>query len=251
MQRTYPPGDSSAARAAMRYVRRVPTILEPAPTFRVSAVLPGGEVRELALEDFAGRWLVIAFYPRDFSTLCPVEVLELSKRAAELADLRAAVVAVSVDGVDTHRRWIAEVLGPIAVPLAADPSREMSRVYGALLEREGFAAGDLRDRSGGCAAPCVVRRSRGGEVDLRDPARDRGAASSARRWAGSGPARMSSPRRARRVAPPPPRSRRESPPALRRAYRPSRAAGGTPSAFAIFSIVSSGGDRCPRSSIET
>jgi len=124
----------------MRYVRRVPTILEPAPTFRVSAVLPGGEVRELALEDFAGRWLVIAFYPRDFSTLCPVEVLELSKRAAELADLRAAVVAVSVDGVDTHRRWIAEVLGPIAVPLAADPSREMSRVYGALLEREGFAA---------------------------------------------------------------------------------------------------------------
>lgn len=121
-------------------MRDVAALLVPAHAFRVPAVLPGGGVRELALADFAGRWLVLAFYPRDFSDICPTEVRELSKRAPEFAELGADVVAVSVDDVETHRRWIAEKLGPIAVPLAADPGREMSRAYGALLEREGFAA---------------------------------------------------------------------------------------------------------------
>jgi alkyl hydroperoxide reductase subunit AhpC len=67
-------------------------------------------------------------------------VRELSKRAPELAALGAAVVAVSVDGVETHRRWIAEQLGPLAVPLAADPEAENARAWGVLLEDEGVAA---------------------------------------------------------------------------------------------------------------
>lgn len=117
----------------------MPSILHPAPPFRARAVMPGGEVREVALADYAGRWLVLAFYPRDFTTICPVEVLELSKRAPELAALGAAVLAVSVDDVDTHRRWIAEKLGPLAIPLVADPGRELSRAYRALLERDGVA----------------------------------------------------------------------------------------------------------------
>ncbi len=116
------------------------TLLEPAPAFRARAVMPGGEVRDLALDQFGGRWLVLAFYPRDFTRVCPTEIRELSKRAREFAELGASVVAVSVDDLDTHRRWIAEVLGPIAVPLAADPSKENARAWGALLEREGVAA---------------------------------------------------------------------------------------------------------------
>jgi peroxiredoxin 2/4 len=115
-------------------------ILERAPAFRARALMPDGSIRELAPSDFAGSWLVLAFYARDFTAVCPVEVLELSKRAPELAAAGASVVALSVDDVDTHRRWIEEKLGPIAVPLASDPTREVSRAYGALLEREGYAA---------------------------------------------------------------------------------------------------------------
>jgi peroxiredoxin (alkyl hydroperoxide reductase subunit C) len=118
----------------------VARILEPAPAFRARAVMPGGAERELSLADYRGRWLVLAFYPRDFTRVCPTEVLELSKRARELEELGAAVVAASVDDVDTHRRWIAEKLGPIAIPLAADPARENARAWGALLERDGIAA---------------------------------------------------------------------------------------------------------------
>jgi alkyl hydroperoxide reductase subunit AhpC len=115
-------------------------LLEPAPTFQARAVMPDGAARELALGDFRGRWLVLAFYPRDFTRVCPTEIRELSKRTREFADLGASVVAVSVDDLDTHRRWIAEVLGPTAVPLAADPSKENARRWGALLEKEGVAA---------------------------------------------------------------------------------------------------------------
>ncbi len=115
-------------------------LLDRAPAFKARAVMPDGAVRELGSDDFRGRWLVLAFYPRDFTRVCPTEIRELSKRAREFAELGAAVVAVSVDDVETHRRWIAEVLGPIAVPLAADPARENARAWGALLEREGVAA---------------------------------------------------------------------------------------------------------------
>lgn len=115
-------------------------IREPAPPFRARAVTPGGEEQELSLADHAGRWVILAFYPRDFTRVCPTEVLELSKRAREFAELGAAVIAVSVDDVATHRRWIAEKLGPIAIPLAADPERENARAWGALLPAEGVAA---------------------------------------------------------------------------------------------------------------
>ncbi len=115
-------------------------LLDRAPAFKAPAVMPDRGVRDLTSDDFRGRWLVLVFYPRDFTRVCPTEIRELSKRAREFADLGAAVVAVSVDDLETHRRWIAEVLGPIAVPLAADPSRENARAWGALLDREGVAA---------------------------------------------------------------------------------------------------------------
>ena len=118
------------------------SILDPAPDFRATAAVgpADGDVREVALGDYSGGWLVLLFYPRDFTPVCPTEVLELSRRARELSELGAAILAVSVDEVATHQRWIREVLGPIAFPLAADPTREVSRAYGALLERAGVAA---------------------------------------------------------------------------------------------------------------
>jgi peroxiredoxin (alkyl hydroperoxide reductase subunit C) len=118
----------------------VPNVLEPAPPLRVRAVMPSGDVRELGLGDLDGRWAVVAFYPRDFTSVCPTEIRELSKRAGELRALGAEVLAISVDGVDTHRRWIAEVLGPLAIPLGSDPAGENARRWGAFLEREGVAS---------------------------------------------------------------------------------------------------------------
>ena len=117
-------------------------ILEAAPDFKARAATGplAADVRDVSLAAYAGRWLVLFFYPRDFTTVCPTEVVEFSKRAREFAALRADLLGASVDDVETHRRWIAEKLGPIAFPLLADPAKEVARAYGALVEREGVAA---------------------------------------------------------------------------------------------------------------
>jgi peroxiredoxin 2/4 len=116
-------------------------ILDPAPDFKAPAATGPGpaDVREVSLGDYAGRWLVLFFYPRDFTSVCPTEVLEFSKRASEFEGLEAALLGASVDDVETHRRWIAEAIGRIAYPLLADPTRAVCRAWGALLEREGVA----------------------------------------------------------------------------------------------------------------
>jgi alkyl hydroperoxide reductase subunit AhpC len=118
---------------------RAASILDPAPDFKARAADAAGE-RDVSLAAYAGRWLVLFFYPQDFTKVCPTEVLEFSKRAGEFRTLGAEILGVSADDVATHRRWIAEVLGPIAYPLASDPGGEIARRYGAWLPRDGVAA---------------------------------------------------------------------------------------------------------------
>jgi alkyl hydroperoxide reductase subunit AhpC len=115
-------------------------LLQRAPDFKARAVEGRGEEREVSLAALAGRWVVLVFYPRDFTVVCPTEIRELSKRIREFRDLGAEVVALSVDGVERHREWITAQLGEVPFPLAADPTREIARAYGALLEAEGVAA---------------------------------------------------------------------------------------------------------------
>jgi peroxiredoxin 2/4 len=115
-------------------------LLEPAPDFTAPAVAGAGQPVEVRLQALRGRWVVLLFYPRDFTPVCPTEIVELSKRMPELRALSAEALAISVDDLATHRRWIAEVLGPVGLPLVADPDRAISRAYGAMLEEAGVAA---------------------------------------------------------------------------------------------------------------
>jgi peroxiredoxin 2/4 len=114
-------------------------ILEKAPDFSARAVSGKGEILEVSLADFKGKWLVLFFYPKDFTAICPTEIVEFSKRAPEFEALGAKVAGCSVDTVESHRSWIEKGLGPVAIPLLADPGKEMARAYGALLEKEGVA----------------------------------------------------------------------------------------------------------------
>ncbi len=114
-------------------------IHEQAPDFKASAVTGPGDPTTVHLADLRGRWVVLLFYPRDFTRVCPTEVTELSKRMPELAALEADALAISVDDAATHRRWIEEVLGPVRMPLVADPGGEVARAYGAFLPSEGVA----------------------------------------------------------------------------------------------------------------
>jgi peroxiredoxin (alkyl hydroperoxide reductase subunit C) len=93
----------------------------------------------VALRDYDGRWLVLLFYPADFSSVAPSELLAFSRCAPDLAEFDAEVLAISTDGVLCHQAFIEFVLGRVNFPLASDTTLAVSRAYGVLAEEEGVA----------------------------------------------------------------------------------------------------------------
>ena len=99
----------------------------PAPPFTLEGT-HAGRPRRVSLSEFRGKWVVLFFYPADFTFVCPTEVVGFGKRLAEFEALQAQVLGVSVDDVETHRAWAAE-LGGVSFPLLSDATREVCRAY--------------------------------------------------------------------------------------------------------------------------
>ncbi|KAM9344914.1 thioredoxin-dependent peroxide reductase, mitochondrial [Symphorus nematophorus] len=123
--------------------RWAPAVTQPAPDFKATAVL-NGEFKEMSLADFKGKYLVLFFYPLDFTFVCPTEIISFSDKASEFHDINCAVVGVSVDSHFTHLAWINTPrktggLGHIHIPLLSDLNKQISRDYGVLLEGPGIA----------------------------------------------------------------------------------------------------------------
>ncbi|XP_012708497.2 thioredoxin-dependent peroxide reductase, mitochondrial [Fundulus heteroclitus] len=123
--------------------RWAPAVTQPAPDFKATAV-HNGEFKDLRLADFKGKYLVLFFYPLDFTFVCPTEIISFSDKAKEFHDVNCEVVGVSVDSHFTHLAWIntprkAGGLGNIHIPLLSDLSKQISRDYGVLLESPGIA----------------------------------------------------------------------------------------------------------------
>jgi alkyl hydroperoxide reductase subunit AhpC len=115
------------------------TVLEKAPDFTAPAATGKGEFVEVSLASHRGRWVVLFFYPLDFTFVCPTEILEFSKRAREFEALGAQVLGCSVDSEYAHRAWIENGLGELRIPLVSDITKRIARDYGALLEDRGIA----------------------------------------------------------------------------------------------------------------
>ena len=117
----------------------------PAPEFELACTSASRHSRRVVrLSDYRSRWLILMFYPRDFSLVCPTELSAFSARHAEFAGLGAELLALSTDSIETHERWIAAPrseggLGPVSFPLASDPDGDTARAYGACLESHSIA----------------------------------------------------------------------------------------------------------------
>ncbi|XP_040847959.1 thioredoxin-dependent peroxide reductase, mitochondrial isoform X2 [Ochotona curzoniae] len=121
----------------------VPAVTQHAPYFKGTAVV-NGEFKDLSLDDFKGKYLVLFFYPLDFTFVCPTEIVAFSDKANEFHDVNCEVVAVSVDSHFSHLAWINTPrknggLGHMNIALLSDLTKQISRDYGVLLEGSGVA----------------------------------------------------------------------------------------------------------------
>ncbi|CAG5116407.1 unnamed protein product [Candidula unifasciata] len=118
-------------------------ITKPAPEFQANAVIDG-EFKTVKLSDYRGKYVVLFFYPLDFTFVCPTEIIAFSDRAEDFQSIGCEVLACSTDSVYSHLAWINTPrkqggLGSMNIPLLADKSGEISRKYGCLKEDEGIA----------------------------------------------------------------------------------------------------------------
>jgi peroxiredoxin (alkyl hydroperoxide reductase subunit C) len=111
---------------------------EKAPDFACEAYV-NGEVKNVALRDFKGKWVVLFFYPRDFTFVCPTEIRGFAKREAEFSKANAVIVGASTDSAECHQAWFERDLKDVKFPILADTNHKLSRDYGVLIEDEGKA----------------------------------------------------------------------------------------------------------------
>ena len=113
-------------------------VTKPAPAFKAQAVLSDGSFKEVSLEQFKGKYVLLFFYPLDFTFVCPTEIIAFSDSAAEFEKLNVQVLGVSVDSHYSHLAWRNVTrdqggLGQINYPLIADIKKEIARAYDVLL----------------------------------------------------------------------------------------------------------------------
>ncbi len=117
----------------------MPMIGQQAPLFTTKAVIDGGEFRDISLSDFKGKWVLLFFYPADFTFVCPTELTQFRDRLREFKDVGCEILGCSVDSEHAHRRWLRDDLKDLNYPLLADTARRLARDYGVLLEDRGVA----------------------------------------------------------------------------------------------------------------
>ncbi|OVE75778.1 thioredoxin peroxidase [bacterium F11] len=110
---------------------------EKVPSFSLEGILDGKQKR-FQLSDFQKEWVVLFFYPADFTFVCPTEILGFEKRHKEFKDANANIIGISVDDTKSHLAWIKEI-GEISYPLLSDTNRAISNKYGVLNLKENRA----------------------------------------------------------------------------------------------------------------
>ena len=118
---------------------------QPAPDFNMPSTKNMETLDEnVKLSDYKGKWLVLLFYPLDFTFVCPTELTAFSDRIDELNGIGAEVIGISTDSVHSHRAWIKTPreengVADLEYPLASDVGGRLSRKYNILVEDENIA----------------------------------------------------------------------------------------------------------------
>jgi peroxiredoxin (alkyl hydroperoxide reductase subunit C) len=98
-------------------------------------------VKKIRLSDYNGKWLIVVFYPADFTFICPTELGELADRYETFKRLGAEVLSVSTDTVFAHKAWHDQspTIRKIQFPMVADPTGKLCKEFGTYLDQEGLS----------------------------------------------------------------------------------------------------------------
>ena len=99
------------------------------------------EIKRIKLSDYRGKWLVLIFYPADFTFICPTELEEAANYYEEFKKLGAEILSVSTDTVFVHKAWHDQspAIGKVQYPMVADPTGRLCRAFGTYIEEEGIS----------------------------------------------------------------------------------------------------------------
>ena len=114
-------------------------VAKPAPEFTAQAVMPDGSFKEIKLSDYKGKYVILFFYPLDFTFVCPTEIIAFSEKMDEFKKRNTEVLGVSIDSHFSHLAWRNTArkqggLGDIQYPLVADVSKKITYDYGVMHE---------------------------------------------------------------------------------------------------------------------
>lgn len=126
-------------------------VTKPAPDFSLEGVI-GNDFKTFKLSDYQkskgksakggsagkGKWVVLFFYPLDFTFVCPTEITAFSKALPQFKKLNAEVLGVSTDSVHSHKAWLKE-LGDLGYPLLSDITHQTAEDYGTLIHEKGIS----------------------------------------------------------------------------------------------------------------
>ena len=118
----------------------MPTLVsKPAPDFKAQAVMPDGSFKEITLSGYKGKYVILFFYPLDFTFVCPTEIISFSVKMEEFKKRNTEVLGVSIDSQFSHLAWRNTDrkkggLGDIQYPLIADITKQISKDYGVLAD---------------------------------------------------------------------------------------------------------------------
>lgn len=100
-----------------------------------------GDIKKIKLSDYKGKWLVLLFYPADFTFVCPTELEEAANFYEEFKKENAEILSVSTDTAFVHKAWHDQspAIKKIQFPMVADPTGKLCRYFGTYIEQEGLS----------------------------------------------------------------------------------------------------------------
>ncbi len=132
------------------------------------------DIKTIRLADYKGKWVVLFFYPADFTFICPTELEEAANYYEEFKKAGAEILSVSTDTVYAHKAWhdVSPAIKKIKYPMLADPTGNLCREFGTYIDSEGLSlrgtfiidpdgvlkAADIHDNSIGRSAKEILRR---------------------------------------------------------------------------------------------